>query len=67
MTRTRKTRDIFEVHGDYGYGHGFECVTAEESWTEAKIRLNEYRDNEPGVRFKLVKTREKIVETTKVA
>ncbi len=58
MAYVRKTRDVFEVRGDYGYGHGFECVTAEESRREALARLREYRQNEPGVPFKLVKTRE---------
>lgn len=68
MPRPRKTRDIWEIHGDYGYGQGlervtaegFECVTAEASRSEAKGRLREYRDNEPGVAFKMVKVRERI-------
>ena len=58
MAHTRKTRDVWEVRGNYGYGDGFECVTAEESRKEALQRLKEYRDNEPGTPFKLVKTRE---------
>lgn len=63
MARTRTTRDIWDVRGDYGYGHGFETVTAEETLSEARARLREYRENEPGVCFKLVKTREKIEVT----
>ena len=58
MPQPRKTRDVWEVHGDYGYG--FEMVTAEMLRSEAKVRLSEYRDNEPGYRFKLVRTRERI-------
>ena len=37
-----------------------ETVTAEETLSEARARLGEYRENEPGVCFKLVKTRERI-------
>ena len=60
MAYQRKTRDVYEVHGDYGHGHGFEMVTAETERPEARARLREYRENEPGVAFKLVKTRERI-------
>ncbi len=59
MTRPRVTRDVWDVRGDYG--HGYETVTAETSHAEARARLREYRANEPGVAFKLVKTRERIV------
>lgn len=58
--RVRKTRDVYDVRGDYGYGHGFETVTAETELREAKARLREYRENEPGVPFKLVTRRERI-------
>jgi len=56
----RKTRDVFEVRGNYGYGHGFETVTAETNFAEARARLREYRENEPGVEFKIVRVRERI-------
>lgn len=62
MARKRKTRDVWEVRGNYGYGHGWECVTAEVTRKEALARLREYRENEPGVPFKLVKTREEIID-----
>lgn len=52
-------RISYEVLADYGYGHGYEPVTAEDSLSEAKARLAEYRENEPGVCFKLVKVRQK--------
>ena len=26
MAYTRKTIDVFEIQGDYGYGYGFETV-----------------------------------------
>lgn len=57
MAYQRKTRDEFQVHGNYGYGHGYEEVTAEDSFREARARLREYRENEPGIPFKLVTKR----------
>jgi len=54
----RKTRDVWEVRGNYGYGHGYEAVTAADTRQEALAYLREYRANEPGVPFKIVKTRE---------
>jgi hypothetical protein len=60
MARQRKTTDVYEVHGNYGHGHGFELVTAETEWSEARTRLREYRENEPGIAFKIVKRRERI-------
>ena len=60
MGRERKTRDTFEVQGNYGYGHGYEVVTTEEDRIEARRALREYRENEPGVPFRIVKRRERI-------
>lgn len=54
MAYIRKTYDEYQIQGNYGYGHGFEEVTAENTYKEAKLRLREYRDNEPGVPFKMV-------------
>lgn len=51
MAYQRKTSDEFRILGDYG--QGFEEVTAESTRAEARDRLKEYRDNEPGVSFKL--------------
>ena len=56
-SRPRTTRDEFEVRGNYGFGHGFEMVTTEDTRKEAKERLREYRDNEPGIPFKIVRVR----------
>lgn len=38
----------FVLQGDYGYGHGWEDLCAEETRKEAKERLKEYRENEGG-------------------
>jgi hypothetical protein len=62
--RVRKTKDIWVVQGNYGYGHGWEDVNAEETWTDAKRSIREYRENEPGVSFRVRKKREKIGEVT---
>lgn len=55
----RKTKDEYQVHGHYA--HGWEEVTAEETRAEAKERLKEYRENEPGTAFKLVRKRVALV------
>lgn len=51
-----KTVLLYVVQGNYG--HGWEDLTAEETWREASARLKEYRDNEPGP-HRLIKRREK--------
>lgn len=54
----RKTEDVYEIRGDYG--HGFECVTTEETRKAAREQLKTYRDNEPGIAFKIVVKRVKM-------
>ena len=46
MAYIRKTEDEFNVQGNYGFG--WEDVCAESTYREARERLREYRDNEPG-------------------
>lgn len=58
----RKTTDEYEIQVNYGYGHGYECVTTEETWKEAKAQLKCYRENEPGTPFRIVKKRVKIAK-----
>jgi hypothetical protein len=58
--RVPKTRMLWVVQGNYGYGHGWEDVTATETWKEAKGYLREYRENERGVPFRTIRRREKI-------
>ena len=58
MTYQRKTRDLFDVEGFYSYG--WEVVTCEETRSEARERLKEYRQNEPGNSFRIRRYREKI-------
>lgn len=60
MSYIRKTRDGWQVQGNYGYGHGYECVDTLNTYKEAKESLKVYRENELGVSFKIVKKRVKI-------
>ncbi len=60
MAYTRKTVDVWEVQGNYGYGYGWECVCAEETWRETRDRLREYRENEPQYVFRARKHREPV-------
>jgi hypothetical protein len=58
--RIPKTKIVYVVQGNYGYGHGWEDLTAEDARNEAKQRLREYRDNELGVPFRLIRRRERL-------
>jgi len=50
----RKTRDLYVVQGNYGYGHGWEDLTAAETRKEARSLLKDYRENEPSTPTRLV-------------
>jgi len=58
MPYVRKTKDYWEVQGNYGYGDSYECVTAADTRKEAQGYLKDYRQNEPGIPFRIVKKRE---------
>jgi hypothetical protein len=58
----RKTRDEWQILGLYS--GAWEEVTAEDSLKEARARLKEYRENEPGTPFQMVKKRVKIGQGT---
>ena len=55
MSYIRKTEDEFDILGNYGFG--FEVVTCETTWSQAKSTLRDYRNNEPGTPFKMKKHR----------
>lgn len=60
----RKTQDEYILLGNYGYGHGYEELTAEISRVEIRQRLKEYRENDTqALDFKIIKKRVKIVQT----
>jgi hypothetical protein len=46
------------LQANYGYGHGWEDVCAEESHKEAQARLKEYRENMPEYPYRIISRRE---------
>lgn len=53
----RKT--IYVIQGNYGYGHGWEDVTADDTRKDGLASLACYRQNEAGVPFRMVRRYEK--------
>jgi DNA polymerase IIIc chi subunit len=49
---------MYCIQGVYDRHYGFETVTSEETLKEARERLKEYRKNEPGIPFRIVKIEE---------
>ena len=45
------------LQGNYGYGHGYEDLTASENFKEIQDDLKAYRDNEGGT-YRIIKRRE---------
>lgn len=41
----RKTRDVWELQANYGYGDGWEYVLEEDTLREAKEQLATYKKN----------------------
>lgn len=60
MAYVRKTRDVFEIQVNYGYGDGWEYEIAEHSYNEARNRLAEYRENCPQYPARIRRAREPI-------
>lgn len=50
-TYVRKTVDEYDIEGNYG--SGWEVVTCEETWSDAVEMRRCYRENEPGVPFRI--------------
>ena len=64
MPYIRKTVDEYDIEGDYG--QGFEVVTCESTWKDAKAQIKIYRASEPGVAFRIKHHRVKKVENEHV-
>jgi len=62
MAYQRKTRDEYEVQGKY-YGT-WELETTESTYKEAREQLKCYRENVPGVCFRIVTKRVRLSPTT---
>jgi hypothetical protein len=59
MKRINKYLYLFVVQGDYGYGHGWEDLTASESYKDAIADLRAYRKNDShAVGHRIIKRRE---------
>ena len=57
MAYVRKTTDEYDILADYGYGHGYEVVTTETTFKEAKQRAREYRENDTAAIDVIIKKR----------
>lgn len=55
LNSMRKTRFYWDIEGNYGFGDGWECVTAAATLKEARQHLREYRENEPSGSYRLKK------------
>lgn len=54
-----KYQYIWVLKGNYGFGHGFEDLTVEETYKEIKQRLKEYRENNTTCQaYRIVRRRE---------
>jgi hypothetical protein len=60
MAYTRKTRDEYEIQQNWGYGHGWETVTTEETWKDARDQAKTYRQEQPGIPCRIKTRRVKI-------
>ena len=57
MSYQRKTQDEWQLWSNYGYG--WEHEISEDSWSEMKARLREYRENAPQGAYRAKKVRVK--------
>lgn len=51
----RKTKDVFVLYGDYGYGPTY--ILDEDTWSEIQKQYHIYRENEPQVKHTIVHKR----------
>lgn len=58
MAYKRKTQDIYEIQGHYG--SGWEAVTEETTFSDARQMLKDYNDNETQYPHRIRKRRELI-------
>jgi hypothetical protein len=62
MAYVRKTADEYEVQG--WYGNGWEMLTTEGTWKDARAQAACYRENEPATPVRIRKVRTAIEPTT---
>ncbi len=65
MKKDNKFDYLYVLQGDYGYGHGWEDLTAEEQTPEGRkrirVNLSLYRKEEGKGSYRVIKRREKKV------
>lgn len=57
-TKTPKYLYTFVLQGNYGYGHGWEDLTAADTRAEIRGYRKDYRENEPGTPLRVIQRRE---------
>ena len=60
MAYQRKTRDVYEIQQDWGYGDGWETVSSCDTRREAIEERKAYRENQPEAPVRIKKVREPI-------
>ena len=55
MAYIRKTKDEYHTQSDYGCG--WETVTIDDNYADAKQMLKDYRENEPQYPHRIIKKR----------
>ena len=55
--KKNKYQYLYVLQGNYGYGHGWEDLTASESYKEVRSDLTDYRLNEGGT-YRIINRRE---------
>ncbi len=63
MAYVRKTRDVYVLQQNWGYGYGWEDIVEYDDRKEAKADYKLYIENQPGIPTRIVTRRVKI-ETT---
>ena len=56
----RKTKDVWVLYQDYGYGDGWEYVIEEDTLDEIKKRKKEYLENQPQYPLKVKRERRRL-------
>ena len=57
IKRKNKYLYLYVLQGNYGYGHGFEDLTASNNYWEVLQNLREYKANEGGC-YRIIQRRE---------
>lgn len=58
----RKTKDVYKLMCNFGYGDGWEEILEEDTYKAAKEQLKTYRENQPEFSYKIIKKRVKAEE-----